>query len=96
MKNLYEVIKRGLLSEKTNIQKELNNKITFEVDRRSNKIEIKQAVEQIFKVKVVDVRTMVVRGKEKRVGRSIGKRPDWKKAIVTLKSGERIPFLEGA
>jgi len=96
MKNIYEIIKRPILTEKTTIQKEEANKITFEVDRRANKIEIKQAVEKIFKVKVVDVNTMMVRGKVKRVGRFKGKRPDWKKAVVTLKPGEQIPFLEGA
>ena len=96
MKNIYEIIKRPILTEKTTIQKEEANKITFEVDRKANKIEIKQAVEKIFKVKVADVNTMMVRGKVKRVGRFKGKRPDWKKAVVTLKPGEQIPFLEGA
>ena len=96
MKNIYEVIKRPILTEKTTLQKEEANKITFEVDRRANKIEIKQAVEKIFKVKVVDVHTMVVQGKVKRMGRFTGKRPDWKKVIITLKPGEQIPFLEGA
>ena len=95
MKNMYEVIKRPVLTEKTTIQKELSNQITFEVDRRANKIEIKEAVEKIFKVKVLDVQSMVVRGKTKRVGRFSGKRSDWKKAIVTLKPGEQVPFLEG-
>ena len=96
MKNMYEVIKRPVLTEKTTIQKELSNQITFEVDRRANKIEIKEAVEKIFKVKVLDVQSMVMRGKTKRVGRFSGKRSDWKKAIVTLKPGEQVPFLEGA
>ncbi|RLA93076.1 MAG: 50S ribosomal protein L23 [Deltaproteobacteria bacterium] len=96
MKNIYEIIKRPILTEKTTIQKEEANKITFEVDRKANKIEIKQAVEKIFKVKVADVNTMMVRGKVKRVGKFKGKRPDWKKAVVTLKPGEQIPFLEGA
>ena len=95
MKNIYEVIKRPVLTEKTTLQKELSNQVTFEVDRRANKIEIKEAVERIFKVKVIDVQSMVVRGKTKRVGRFSGKRSDWKKAIVTLKPGEQVPFLEG-
>lgn len=95
MKNIYEVIKRPVLTEKTTLQKELSNQVTFEVDRRANKIEIKGAVERIFKVKVIDVQSMVVRGKTKRVGRFSGKRSDWKKAIVTLKPGEQVPFLEG-
>jgi large subunit ribosomal protein L23 len=92
---MYEVIKRPVLTEKTTLQKELSNQITFEVDRKANKIEIKEAVEKIFKVKVIDVQSMVVRGKTKRVGRFSGKRSDWKKAIVTLKPGEQVPFLEG-
>ena len=95
MKNMYEVIKRPVLTEKTTLQKELSNQVTLEVDRRANKIEIKEAVEKIFKVKVIDVQSMVVRGKTKRVGRFSGKRSDWKKAIVTLKPGEQVPFLEG-
>ena len=96
MKNMYEVIKRPILSEKTTLQKEETNKITFEVDPRANKIEIKQAIEKIFKVKVNNVHTMMVRGKVKRQGRFSGKRPDWKKAIVSLKPGEKVSFLEGA
>jgi len=96
MKNMYEVIKRPILSEKTTLQKEETNKITFEVDPRANKIEIKQAVEKIFKVKVNNVHTMMVRGKVKRQGRFSGKRPDWKKAIVSLKPGDKVSFLEGA
>jgi len=96
MKNIYDVIKKPILTEKTTFQKEEANKVTFEVDRGVNKIEIKQAVEKIFKVKVLDVHTMMVRGKVKRVGRFSGKRPDWKKAIITLKPGEQLPFLEGA
>jgi len=95
MKNMYEVIKRPVLTEKTTLQKELSNQITLEVDRRANKIEIKEAVEKIFKVNVIAVQSMVVRGKTKRVGRFSGKRSDWKKAIVTLKPGEQVPFLEG-
>ena len=96
MKSMYDVIKRPIVTEKTTSQKELSNKVTFEVDRRANKIEIKQAVEKLFKVNVLDVHTMTVRGKVKRLGRFSGKRPDWKKAIVTLKEGETLPFLEGA
>jgi large subunit ribosomal protein L23 len=96
MKSMYEVIKRPVLTEKTTRQKEDANQITFEVDRRANKVEIKQAVEKIFKVKVVKVHTMSVGGKSKRVGRFTGKTSDWKKAVVTLKPGEKVPFLEGA
>jgi len=92
---MYEIIKRPVLTEKTTLQKEQSNQITLEVDRRANKIEIKEAVEKIFKVKVLDIQSMVVQGKTKRLGRFSGKRSDWKKAIVTLKPGEQVPFLEG-
>ncbi len=92
----YEIIKRPLITEKTNIQKEIANQLTFEVDRRANRIEIKRAIETAFKVKVAGVQTMHVKGKVKRRGRFAGKRRDWKKAIVTLMPGERIDFFEGA
>ena len=92
----YEIIKRPLITEKTNIQKEIANQVTFEVDRRANRIEIKLAVETAFKVKVANIQTMQVKGKVKRRGRSVGKRRDWKKAIITLMPGERIDFFEGA
>ena len=92
----YEIIKRPLITEKTNIQKEIANQLTFEVDRRANRIEIKRAIETAFKVKVASVQTMQVKGKVKRRGRNIGKRRDWKKAVVTLIPGERIDFFEGA
>jgi large subunit ribosomal protein L23 len=85
-----------LITEKTNIQKEIANQVTFEVDRRANRIEIRQAVETAFKVKVANIQTIQVKGKVKRRGRSVGKRRDWKKAIITLMPGERIDFFEGA
>lgn len=91
----YDIIKRPLITEKTNLQKEDSNQVTFEVDRSANRIEITRAVEQIFKVKVARTRTMRVTGKIKRRGRILGKRKDWKKAIVTLMPGERIDFFEG-
>jgi large subunit ribosomal protein L23 len=91
----YDLIKRPLITEKTNIQKDVANQVTFEVDRRANRVEIKKAIESIFKVNVVSVRTMQVKGKRKQRGRIIGKRRDWKKAIVTLGPGERIEFFEG-
>jgi large subunit ribosomal protein L23 len=92
----YDLIKRPVITEKTNIQKESYNQITFEIDRRMNRVEIKKAVEDIFKVRVAAVRTMQVRGKIKQRGRILGKRRDWKKAIVKLMPGERIDFFEGA
>ena len=91
----YELINRPLNTEKTNIQQEEANQITFEVDRHANRVEIARAVEQIFKTRVATVRTMQVKGKKKRMGRHIGKRRDWKKAIVTLMPGERIDFFDG-
>ena len=92
---LHETVIRPLITEKTGIQKELNNQLTFEVDRRANRIEIKQAIESIFNVRVAAVKTMQVKGKTKQRGRILGKRRDWKKAIVKLMPGERIDFFEG-
>jgi len=91
----YDVIKRPLITEKSTIQKESANQLTFEVDRKANRVEIKKAVESIFKVKVAGVRTIQVMGKFKRRGRILGKRNDYKKAIVRLMPGERIEFFEG-
>jgi large subunit ribosomal protein L23 len=91
----HEIIIRPLITEKTSIQKELNNQLSFEVDRRANRVEIKQAIESIFNVRVAAVKTMQVTGKIKRRGRITGKRRDWKKAIVKLMPGERIDFFEG-
>ncbi|MES0445281.1 MAG: 50S ribosomal protein L23 [Desulfobacterales bacterium] len=91
----HDIVIRPLITEKTSIQKEVNNQITFEVDRRANRVEIKKAIENIFNVNVVGVRTMQVKGKAKQRGRIVGKRRNWKKAIVTLMPGERIDFFEG-
>ena len=91
----YDIIKRPLITEKTSIQKEVHNQITFEVDRKANSVEIKKAIENIFNVNVAKVRTMQVKGKTKQRGRIVGKRRNWKKAIVTLMPGERIDFFEG-
>ncbi|MBC2709716.1 MAG: 50S ribosomal protein L23 [Desulfosarcina sp.] len=93
--NQYDIIKRPVITEKTNIQKEENNQVSFEVDKRANRVEITRAVEKIFSVKVDRTRTVHVKGKIKRRGRILGKRKDWKKAIVTLMPGERIDFFEG-
>ena len=91
----YEIVKRPLITEKTSIQKEDFNQVSFEVDRRANRVEIKRAVEKVFKVRVADVRTMQIKGKVKQRGRIVGKRRDWKKAIVKLMPGERIDFFDG-
>ncbi len=91
----HDIIKRPVITEKTGIQKEEKNQVTFEVDRTANRIEIRKAVETIFNVRVAGVKTMQVKGKKKRRGRIMGKRKDWKKAIVKLMPGERIEFFEG-
>ncbi|MCD6255084.1 MAG: 50S ribosomal protein L23 [Deltaproteobacteria bacterium] len=95
MKDLYQIIKRPIITEKSNRQKELSNQITFEVDRKANKIEIKQAIERLFNVKVIKVNTFRVKGKEKMVGGRRGRTRHWKKAIVTLRTGDHIEFFEG-
>ncbi|HIC85400.1 MAG TPA: 50S ribosomal protein L23 [Desulfobacterales bacterium] len=93
--DIYQVIREPHITEKSNIQKEAYNQVTFKVHKDANKIEIRRAVEELLKVKVVDVKVMNVRGKRRRMGRNIGKRPDWKKAIVKLAPGENIEFFEG-
>ena len=94
--NPYDIIKRPLITEKTSIQKEDYNQMSFEVDRKANRVEIKRAIENIFKVNVDTVRTMQVKSKTKQRGRIVGKRRNWKKAVVKLMPGERIDFFEGA
>ncbi|MFZ7104412.1 MAG: 50S ribosomal protein L23 [Peptococcaceae bacterium] len=94
MKNPRDIIVKPIVSEKSVADME-HNKYTFKVSLSANKIDIKNAVEEIFKVKVTDVRTMIVKGKVKRMGRYEGKRPNWKKAIVTLKDGDKIEIFEG-
>jgi large subunit ribosomal protein L23 len=94
---LESVIKRPLiLTEKGNVLRETQNTFLFEVDRRANKIQIRQAVEKLFNVKVEEVRTMVVRGHLRRMGRGHEKTKNWKKAIVSVKDGDTIEFFEGA
>lgn len=108
MRSAQSIIKRPLLTEKTARLRETggassapvegeeySQKVVFEVARDANKIEIRQAIQDLFKVTVTGVRTVVVRGKEKRVGRFQGRRPNWKKAFVTLKAGDNIEFFEG-
>ena len=91
----YDIIRRPLNTEKTTLQKELFNQVSFEVDRQANRMEIKDAVERIFNTKVRTVRTIQMKGKVKRRGKVVGKRRDWKKAIVRLMPGQRIDFFEG-
>jgi large subunit ribosomal protein L23 len=95
MKTVYEVIRRPLITEKSTTLKETQGTICFEVHPRATKPEIKKAVEALFSVKVADVRVARVHGKVKRQGRYFGRRPDWKKAFVVLKKGEKmIEFFE--
>jgi large subunit ribosomal protein L23 len=94
--NGYQIIRRPLVTEKSTLSKANNNQLVFEVAPRANKVEIRRAIESIFNVRVLKVRTMQMQGKKKRTGRIIGRRRNWKKAIVTLGSGERIEFFEGA
>lgn len=91
----YDIIRGPLVTEKTTLQKELNNQLTFKVDKRANRVEIKDAVERNFNTKVKQIRTIQVKGKVKQRGKILGKKKDWKKAIVTLMPGQRIDFFEG-
>lgn len=95
MKSPYDIIKAPLITEKSTLLKEKENKYAFLVDRRANKDEIKRAIEEMFKVKVMAVNTSYLRGKIKRMGRHSGKTPDMKKAVLTLKEGEKIEIFEG-
>jgi len=108
MRSPEEIIKRPLLTEKGTLLKEtggqpdgevdpetLKSQLLFEVARDANKIEIRQAVEKLWNVDVLSVRTSVVRGKEKRMGRHIGRQSNWKKAVVTIAPGQNIEFFEG-
>jgi large subunit ribosomal protein L23 len=108
MRSPQTIIKRPLLTEKSARLRETGGaataaaegeayaqKVVFEVARDANKIDVRRAVEQLFKVSVTEVRTLVVRGKVKRMGRFTGQRPSWKKAFVTLKPGDNIEFFEG-
>ena len=95
--NANQIIRRPLVTEKSTMMRDAGtNVIAFEVDVKANKIQVKNAVEQLFNVKVDDVRLFNVRGKVKRMGRYAGKRRDWRKAYVRLKEGEKAPdFIEG-
>jgi large subunit ribosomal protein L23 len=95
MKAYHHLIKGSIITEKTHQLKEVGNKVTFRVGVKANKIEIRKAIEELFKVKVLAVNTIHMKGKKKRLGRTEGVRPDWKKAIVTLAPGEKIAGFEG-
>lgn len=95
MKNIYDVLLGPMLTEKGTLLKEKENKVLFKVATAANKIEIRKAVEETFKVKVDSVATINCKGKIKRMGKHEGKRSDWKKAIITLKEGEKLDVIEG-
>lgn len=95
MKPYNKIILRPLLTEKNAGLKERENKVVFEVAKDANKLEVKGAVEEAFKVSVESVNILNVKGKVKRLGKNVGKRRDWKKAVVTLKEGSVIEFFEG-
>jgi large subunit ribosomal protein L23 len=94
MRNVYDVIRRPIISEKSTALAEVGNRYAFEVATQSNKQEIRDAVQRLFNVKVLKVRTMVMHGKVKRVGRFEVKRSNWKKALVTLAQGQKIDFFQ--
>ena len=94
MNDYYQIVRRPLVTEKSTVQKDTANQVTFEVHPDANKVEIRKAVESLFKVKVLKVRTANIEGKKKRLGKFQGKRSDWKKAVVTLKAGNKIEFFE--
>lgn len=94
MRSIYEVIKRPIISEKSTALAEVASRYSFEVATKANKQEIKDAVQRLFNVKVLDVRTLIVHGKVKRVGRFESKCPSWKKALVTLEAGQKIDFFQ--
>ena len=94
---LTDIIRRPLITEKTSILREDGRTVVFEVARDANKVQIRTAIEKLLGAKVADIRTSIVHGKIKRQGRYAGRRPDWKKAYVTLREGQKMPeFLEGA
>lgn len=95
MRNMYDVIVRPIVTEKSTDLLDRSGKYSFVVARDANKVEIADAIQKLFNVSVRDVRTMQYRGKERRVGRTIGRRASWKKAVVTLRAGDTIEIFEG-
>ncbi len=91
----YDIIRGPVITEKTTLQKEYHNQITFEVDIKANRVEIKNAIEKNFDTKVLQVRTSIVKGKTTQRGKISGKKKDWKKAVVKLMPGQKIDFFEG-
>ena len=96
MKHAHEILLRPLVTEKSMLARENHNQFVFKVNPAATKLEIARAVEKAFSVKVVEVRTVNVPGKKKRRGRLLGRKPDWKKAIVRLAAGDGIKYFESA
>ena len=95
MSDIHQIIQRPIITERSTIEREERNVVTFQVDPRASKPQIKQAVEQLFAVSVVEGRTARIRGKNRRMGRNVGRKPLWKKARVRLREGDNIEFFEG-
>ncbi len=93
--NRHSIIRRPLVTEKSSIAREQENRITFAVDPRANKFEIRRAVEELFNVTVLRVRTLRMPHKTRRLGRHMGRKPEWKKALVELAPDQKIEFFEG-
>lgn len=93
--NLHDVIRRPIVTEKSTIAREDRNVVTFAVDPRANKHQIRDAVQELFRVQVLSVHTMRMPRKSRRLGRFVGRKPEWKKAIVRLAEGQTIEFFEG-
>ncbi len=91
----YQILRKPMITEKSSTLKDANNQVVFEVHPEANKSEIIKAVEKLFKVTVLAVKTQNRLGKRKRLGKHMGRRKSWKKAIVTLKQGDRVDFFEG-
>lgn len=94
--HVFEVLRRPLVTEKSTLLLDGQNKYAFEVDSRANKAQVKTAVEKSFSVKVSEVNILNIKGKRKRFGRKLSQRPSWKKAVVSLKAGDKIQLFEGA
>ncbi len=94
--NEYDIVLRPIITEKSSLMKDSANQYVFEVHRDANKIEIRKAIEKLFKVKVASVKVSMMDGKVRRLGRFSGKRPDWKKAIIKLNPKDKITIFEGA
>ena len=95
MSDIHQIIQRPIITERSTIEREERNIVTFEVDPRASKPQIKEAVEKLFAVSVLEVHTARVRGKNRRMGRNVGRKPLWKKARVRLAEGQSIEFFEG-